>query len=107
MDTRRATAGQEGLERTWGDPYSSFLKHDGIVSRVWDTTTGRFAVTASGIASYGTIGAGEFLTNPKYLTMIAEKTPTGWGRKGILAVFSTRVLSANAGPPQIPAIHVW
>jgi hypothetical protein len=91
----------------WGDPYSSFLEDYGIISRVWDPTTERLVVTSSGIASYGTIAAGEFLTKPKYLAMIAEKAPSGWERKSIQVVFSTRVFNGNAGPPQILAIHVW
>ena len=91
----------------WQLPYSSFDEDYGIVSRVWDPTTERLVVTASGIASYGTIAAGEFLTNPKYLAMIAERAPAGWDRKSIQVVFATKVFNGNAGPPRILAIHVW
>ena len=91
----------------WDAPYSTFLEDYGIISRVWDSETERVVVTASGIASYGTIAAGEFLTNPKYLAMIAQQAPAGWERKSIQVVFSTRVFNGNAGPPRIVAIHVW
>ena len=91
----------------WSDPYSSFLEDYGIVSRVWDSTTENLVVTASGIASYGTIAAGDFLTTPKYLALIGEKAPPGWQKKSIQVVFSTRVFNGNAGPPRILAVHVW
>jgi len=91
----------------WGAPYSTFLEDYGIISRVWDLTTERVVVTASGIASYGTIAAGEFLTNPTYLAMIAQQAPAGWERKNIQVVFSTRVFNGNAGPPRVLAVHVW
>jgi hypothetical protein len=95
------------LQVEWTAPYPSFDEDYGIISRVWDPTTERIVVTASGIASYGTIAAGEFLTNPKYLEMIAEQAPAGWERKSLQVVFSTKVFNGNAGPPHILAIHVW
>jgi hypothetical protein len=88
-------------------PYSSFDQDYGVISRVWDSTTERMVVVASGIASYGTIEAGEFLTNPKYLKMLAERAPAGWERKSLQVVFATKVFEGNAGPPQILASHVW
>jgi hypothetical protein len=39
--------------------------------------------------------------------MIAERAPKGWERKNLQVLFSTKVFSGNAGPPQIIAIHVW
>jgi hypothetical protein len=99
--------GRRDWRVAWSGPYSSFDEDYGIVSRVWDPTTERIVVTASGIASYGTIAAGEFLTNPKYLAMIDEQAPAGWERKSVQVVFSTKVFNGNAGPPRILAIHVW
>ncbi len=98
---------QQDRKVEWTGPYASFDEDYGIVSRVWDPTTEQIVVTASGIASYGTIAAGEFLTNPKYLAMIAEQAPAGWERKSLQVVFSTKVFNGNAGPPRILAIHVW
>lgn len=88
-------------------PYSSFDVDYGIVSRVWDPTIGHWIVVASGIASYGTIAAGEFLTNPEHLATLAQTAPQGWERKNIQVVFATRVFNGNAGPPHILAVHVW
>mgnify|MGYP006878086879 FL=1 len=88
-------------------PYTSFDVDCGIVSRVWDPTIEHWVVVASGIASYGTIGAGEFLTSDKHLAILAQEAPKGWERKNLQVVFVTKVLNGNAGPPQILAIHVW
>jgi len=88
-------------------PYTSFDVDYGIVSRVWDPTIEHWVVVASGIASYGTIGAGEFLTSDKHLAILAQEAPKGWERKNLQVVFVTKVLNGNAGPPQILAIHVW
>jgi hypothetical protein len=61
----------------WQDPYSTFEQDCGIIARVWDPTTERVVITASGIAAYGTIAAGEILTNPKHMAMIAAQAPKG------------------------------
>lgn len=88
-------------------PYSWFDEDYGVITRVWDSTTERLIIVASGIASYGTIAAGEFLTNPRYLEMIEQKAPKGWERKNLQVVFTTKVFSGNASPPVIVAVHVW
>jgi hypothetical protein len=102
---------QNPARRDWkvslSAPYSSFDLDYGIISRVWDATTEHWIVVASGIASYGTIAAGEFLTSPEYLGMLSRQAPRGWKRKNLQVVFETRVFNGNAGPPRILAIHVW
>jgi len=79
----------------------------GVIARVLDPTTERPIVIVSGIAAYGTVAAGEFVTNEKYMQMIAAKAPKGWERKNIEVVFATRVINANSGPPEILAMHFW
>jgi hypothetical protein len=88
-------------------PYSTFDKDYGIIARVWDVTTKHWMVVVSGIASYGTIAAGEFLTNPDNLAMLARHAPRGWERRNLQVAFATKVLNGNSGPPQILAVHVW
>lgn len=88
-------------------PYSSFDEDYGIISRVWDTETEHWVVVASGIASYGTIAAGEFLTSPADLEMLAQHAPEGWERKNLQVLFATKVFNGNAGPPRIITVHVW
>lgn len=74
-----------------------------IVSRIQDPETGRVLVTAAGITHYGTAAAGEFLTNPKYLTQALEQAPKGWQQKSLEVVLATRVIGGTAGPPQVLA----
>jgi hypothetical protein len=88
-------------------PYAKFDEDYGIISRVWDASTEGWVVAASGIASYCTISAGEFLTNPNYLALIDKSAPAGWAQKNIQVVFSTRVFNGYAGPPRILAVHLW
>ncbi len=105
LDTQRPS------RRDWNvrvdAPYSSFDVDYGIISRVWESTIGHWIIVASGIASYGTIAAGELLTNPEHLAALAQRAPKGWQRKNVQVVFATKVFNGNAGPPQILAIHTW
>jgi hypothetical protein len=64
-------------------------------------------VIASGVASYGTMAAGDFLTQDKYMKMVADRAPAGWEHKNMQVVFSTEVISGNAGPPHILEMWFW
>ncbi len=88
-------------------PYSGFLTDYGVITRVLDPTTEKMTVIASGIASYGTMAAGDFLTQEKYMKMLADRAPAGWEHKNMQVVFSTDVISGNAGPPRILATYFW
>jgi hypothetical protein len=88
-------------------PYTSFDEDYGMICRVVDPTTERWVIVVSGIASYGTIAAAEFLTNPEYLELIAQKAPKGWQKKNLQVVFATKVFNGYAGRPRVLAIHVW
>jgi hypothetical protein len=88
-------------------PYSGFLTDYGLITRVLDPDTGKTVVVASGIAAYGTMAAGEFLTSEKYIQMLARRAPRGWQRKNLQVVISTEVIGGNAGPPKILATHFW
>jgi hypothetical protein len=102
---------QNPTRRDWGvhfqQPYSSFLQDYGVITRVLDPSTEKTVVIASGIASYGTMAAGEFLTEEKYMRMLADRAPRDWAHKNLQVVFSTEVISGNAGPPRILATYFW
>jgi hypothetical protein len=97
--------------RNWNvqfrQPYSAFLTDYGVITRVLDPSTEKMVVIASGIASYGTMAAGDFLTQEKYMKMLADRAPKGWERRNMQVVFSTEVISGNAGPPRILAMYFW
>ena len=78
-----------------------------IVTRMVDTATDRPVVIAAGLTQYGTIGAGEFVTNPEYFSEATLRLPKGWQRKNLQVVLSVPVVNRIACRPRILAIHVW
>jgi hypothetical protein len=78
-----------------------------IVSRLLDPTTGKVAVSAAGITQYGTAAAGEFLTNPEYLSRAIRQAPRDWQHMNIQVVLATNVIGGTAGPPQVLATQFW
>lgn len=78
-----------------------------IISRIKDPTTDRFVVVAAGVAYWGTISAGEFLTDPKYMEELAKTLPRGWEKKNLQVVIGTKVIAGNSGPPRVLAAHLW
>jgi hypothetical protein len=78
-----------------------------IISRVLDPATERMVVVAAGIVQYGTIAAGEFLTNPRYLDELARQAPPDRQHKNMQAVIATKVISGNSSPPGILATYFW
>ena len=90
------------------DVHYTDVKEDyAIVSRVWDSTTGRVAVTVAGLSKYGTAAAGEFLSTPGYMEQITQHAPKDWDRKNIELVIATSVVGRTSGPPRILAAHFW
>ncbi|MFB3778360.1 MAG: hypothetical protein ACE141_12150 [Bryobacteraceae bacterium] len=78
-----------------------------IVTRVVDTTTDRPVIIAAGLTQYGTLGAGELLTNPEYFSEAARKLPKNWERKNLQIVLKVPVVNRTSGRPRIIATHVW
>ena len=98
---------QQSWSNNFNAPFAAMNTDFGLITRVFDSTTERPVVVVSGIAAYGTIAAGEFLTNEKYMQMVAAKAPKGWERRNVQVVFSTSVINGNSGPPEILATHFW
>ena len=78
-----------------------------IVSRVLDTTTDRPVFIAAGITQYGTMAAGEFLSNPEYFADAVQQLPRNWEKKNLQIVLRVPVVNRISGRPRILAIHVW
>ena len=90
------------------DVHYADVKEDyAIVSRVWDSTTGRVAVTVAGLSKYGTAAAGEFLSTPGFVEQITKDAPKDWDTKNIELVIATSVVGRTSGPPRILAAHFW
>ena len=93
------------LNMTW--PYTRLNTDYALVSRFYDPATQRMVVTAAGIGQYGTIAAGEFLTDPQYMETMAASAPLGWEQRNMQLVIATTVIKGYSGPPRILATHFW
>jgi hypothetical protein len=78
-----------------------------IVSRILDTTTDRPVIIAAGITQYGTMAAGEFLSNPEYFSEAVGKFPRNWQKKNLQIVLRVPVVNRIPGHPRVLATHVW
>ena len=78
-----------------------------IVTRMVDTTTDRPVIIAAGLTQYGTVGAGEFLSNLDYFSEAARRLPKDWQKKNLQIVLSVPVVNRISGRPRILATHVW
>jgi hypothetical protein len=88
-------------------PFALLTDDWAVISRFRDTDTEHWIVTASGLCRWGTIAAGEFLTNPIYLEELARRAPANWGRMNLQAVIATKVINGQPGPPRILATEFW
>jgi hypothetical protein len=88
-------------------PYLKLTEDYALISRVFDPTTERMVVVAGGLTGYGTMAAGEFLTNPGYMEALAKQAPRDWGRKNIQLVIATKVINGNSGPPRVVERYFW
>jgi hypothetical protein len=78
-----------------------------IISRVLNQRTGKMLVTVGGLYGFGTMAAGQFLTDPKYLTKFAANLKSGWESKNLQLVIRTEVIDGTPGPPELIGSWVW
>jgi hypothetical protein len=88
-------------------PYSKFNGDYAIVSRFVDPRTERAVVVVAGIAKDGTMAAGEFVTEARYLEALAKRAPADWEHKNLQVVIATEVINGNVGPPRILETYFW
>jgi hypothetical protein len=88
-------------------PYLDLGEDYALLSRTLDPTTARMVVVIGGLTGYGTIAAGEFLTDPSYFEALAKGVPRGWERKNIQLVLATKVIRGTSGPPRVLDRQFW
>ncbi len=88
-------------------PYWDIPNDYAIVSRVLDLNTDRPVVIAAGITQYGTMAAGEFLSNPEYFSEAVAKLPHGWEKRNLQIVLRVPVVHGASGHPRVLDTHVW
>jgi hypothetical protein len=78
-----------------------------IISRVVDRSTDHMLVFAAGITQFGTVAAGEFVTNPEYFAEAASRFPRDWTNKNVQVVLQVPVVHGASGHPRVLATYVW
>jgi hypothetical protein len=91
----------------YATPYLKLTEDFALVSRMLDPVTERMVVLAGGLTGYGTVAAGEFLSNPAYMETITASAPAKWARKNVEVLISTKVINGESGPPKIVTAHFW
>ena len=104
-DTQNPT--DKSLAVNYGMPYLQLTEDYALISRSLDPVTERMVVLAGGLTGYGTIAAGEFLSNPRYMEQIASRAPANWAHKNVQIVISTKVINGQSGPPKVLTTHFW
>jgi hypothetical protein len=91
----------------WSQSYLADTEDYAVVSRLRHPATDRMVLIVAGMGKYGTLAAGEFLTDPAYMGAFARMAPAGWDDRNIQIVLATSVIKGNSGPPRVVATHVW
>jgi hypothetical protein len=109
VDRQNQGARQWGIDLDLRSSQGKLDLHEdfAIVSRVLNQRTGKMLVTVGGLYGFGTQAAGQFLTDPKYLTKFAASLKSGWESKNLQLVIRTEVIDGTPGPPEQIASWVW
>ncbi len=78
-----------------------------IVTRVFDPSTERTVISAAGIETFGTLAAGEFVTQPDYIGAALVGAPPQWRKQNVQFVLGTKVIDGTPGPPRVLAAYYW
>jgi hypothetical protein len=49
----------------------------------------------------------EFVTEPRYLEMLADRAPKHWEQNDLQILLAAEVVNGHTGPPRILATHFW
>jgi hypothetical protein len=89
------------------DTHGEYTVDYGVVSRLLDSKSGQFLISAAGIGSPGTQAAGEIVSNPQYLEEALRTAPPDWDKKNMQLVVQTNVIDSTPGPPHVVASYFW
>lgn len=88
-------------------PYLDITKDYALIVRSADPKTGQMAVTLAGLSVFGTMSAGEFVTNRNEMKSLDAIAPRDWKRKNLELVLSVDVIRGVPGHPVIVASRFW
>ncbi len=78
-----------------------------IVTRVFDPSTERTVISVAGIENYGTLAAGEFVTQADYIGAVLAASASHWRQQNVQFVLGTKIIDGTPGPPRVLAVHYW
>ncbi|MBI4893987.1 MAG: hypothetical protein HY821_25440 [Acidobacteria bacterium] len=96
-----------GDHRRWTMTRTNSLVDYAIITRLFESRTGRPVIIAAGLGHYGTQAAGELLTNEDALDALLRQLPSDWPNRNFQLVIQAEVLGKSPGPPHLVASHLW
>jgi hypothetical protein len=103
----RSIRDKAGTGKKWvfeqGPPKVDYV----VVSRIFESKTGRMIVLAAGLSHYGTQVAGKILTDPVSLRKALQNAPKDWTVRNIQLVFRVEIFGSAAGDPVLEASNFW
>jgi hypothetical protein len=91
----------------YGMPYLKLTEDYALISRTLEPTTQRMVIVVGGLTGYGTLAAGEFLSDPAYMEEAVKQAPRDWQHRNIQFVIATKVINGNSGPPRVVDRYFW
>ena len=87
-----------------GGAHSPALQDFALISRTRNSATGHVVVVIGGLYSYGTQSAGEFLTDPQLMQVIAKAAQFDGAHQNLQIVLGTTITDDTPGPPRVLAV---
>jgi hypothetical protein len=78
-----------------------------VLSRIFESKTGRMVVLAAGLSHYGTQTAGKILTDSGSLQKALRDAPKDWARRDLQLVFRVEIFGRTTGEPILEASNFW
>lgn len=82
---------------TPGNPAVDYV----ILSRIFESKTGRMVVLAAGLSHYGTEAAGQALTDSREMQKLLKNAPKNWASRDLQLVLRVEVFGRTAGTPTL------
>jgi len=78
-----------------------------VITRIFESKTGKMIVLAAGLSHFGTQAAGELLTNPTSLSKALKDAPAAWQKRNLQLLFRVEIFGSTAGQPALVASKFW
>jgi hypothetical protein len=78
-----------------------------VLSRIFESKTGRMVVLAAGLSHYGTGIAGRILTDSAALRKAMRNAPRDWPKRDLQLVLRVEIFGRTAGEPVLEASNFW